>query len=309
MKKIGIFLITKNRYLAVKEYLYNILDECKINNIDIVIVDSSENDDIFDLVKNFNALNIIYLRYLDNVKVSIDKKVIWVVKKFFNEYEYMWFSSDGVIPNIKKLTQELDENLDLLVYDNEHKYICEYIYVPNLLLKKYCWRMTMLSSCIVSSKLLKNSLKFYKENNNLGFWLPMIYFYYYAINNKCFVKFVGDKNLWEKNRYIRPSFWLVSGNLLWQWGKIWVESIEALPKIYEKEKQETILSHDKNMKLFSIKKLISVQEWGNISLKKIKKYKNYIAKITDTNIFVFYFVTIFYKSCFIKWIKNLLKKR
>lgn len=42
MKKIGIFLITKNRYLAVKEYLYNILDECKINNIDIVIVDSSE---------------------------------------------------------------------------------------------------------------------------------------------------------------------------------------------------------------------------------------------------------------------------
>lgn len=72
----------------------------------------------------------------------------------------------------------------------------------------------------------------------------------------------------EKNRYIRPSFWLVSGNLLWQWGKIWVESIEALPEIYKKEKQETILSHDKNMKLFSIKKLISVQEWGNISLKK-----------------------------------------
>lgn len=35
----------------------------------------------------------------------------------------------------KKLIQELDENLDLLIYDNKHKYIHEYIYVPNLLLK------------------------------------------------------------------------------------------------------------------------------------------------------------------------------
>lgn len=310
-----IIIPTHNRLQAVQKYLEEAMRFCTNSSCDIIVFDTSQNNDIERLVAKFRhegMENLFYDRYFgETEKCAIDKKVFAAAAKYAPKYDYLLFSSDGTIIRADILINNVDKYLhdkfDLIVFDNSKTMeFFEKQYTDwRILFEECCWLMTRLGSIIVSSRLLQEAVKNYpfKLENTVGFWLPMSYFCCIDCC-KCRAVYKVIEGSWEQNPNIVESFWKVSGNLLWQWGKIWSEAIEALPKQYESKKNIVILSHDKYTRLFSFKSLVGMQAWNNITLDKVITYRRYISKVATLDIIFFYVIALICRRPIIVFLKK-----
>ena len=307
MKKLCVIIPTRNRSDCINYYLEEVVNKSSVKEIDYVIWDSSDNAETKQIVENFrkNGFENVFYEFYDEVleENAIDWKVYYAAKKYSKLYEYINFSSDATIIDydvlLPKINYFMKEQYQLIVFDREklldfdlRKYSDSCV-----LLKECCWRMTCLSATIVSGEFLCRVLSTSPMSSVgfPGFWLPMAYFDALK-GDRCKAVYVVEQNSWYPNRYLKDSFWKTSGDLLWQWGKIWSEAIYSLPRQYNCIKKEVILSLDQYTGMFSIKHLVSSQRWENITIKKIKKYKEYIKSVTKTDIVIFYLIAIFVRK-------------
>lgn len=313
-----IIIPTYNRLQAVQTYLEEAMCFCLNNSCDFIIFDTSPNNEIECLVAKFRQEgmgNLFYDRYFgETEKCAIDKKVFAAAAKYALKYDYLLFSSDGTIVRadilLNNVDQYLHEKFDLIVFDNSKTMdFFEKEYTDwCILFEECCWLMTRLASIMVSGRLLQEVVKNYpfKEKNTVGFWLPMSYFN--CVDGcECNAVYKVIEGSWEQNTNIVDSFWKVSGHLLWQWGKIWSEAIEALPKQYESKKNIVIRSHDKYTRLFSFKSLIGMQAWDNITLNKVITYRRYIKKVANLDIIFFYIIALLCRRPIVLLIKKAYK--
>ena len=105
--------------------------------------------------------------------------------------------------------------------------------------------------------------------------------------------YLPQAHFWTVNPRRSDSFWKVSGNALRQWGEVWCETIDALPAVYDSDKAAVLKSFDAHIHLFSVRQLVNMKPEGNLSLEKVRRYRPYIDRVTDTPVFWFYFVSIF----------------
>lgn len=316
LKKICIIIPTQNRAKSIECYLEAMAGSFYNKGVYVIIYDSSTDDSTKHIVYKYieqGFSNIEYARYKGETEPkAIDMKVFTACKKYCSEYSYLWLTSDRTIVNIDTLWDNINKycshGYDLIVYDNR-----DYM---GITLKEYtdctklfhdcCWRMTCLSAVLVSSRILTKCVENYPiiYLGSSQLWLPMTYFRVIANEPFKAIYFIKPDS-WKANPCMSDAFWASSGNILWQWGKVWCESVNELPSIYNNEKDFVIYSHDKYLRLFSIRSIISMRASGNITLEKVKEHSKYIPKITKTRMVWFYIVGIVISKRLIGIIRNI----
>lgn len=303
MKDLCLIIPTQDRPKQIEYYLQN--QACLFSKyaIDVIIYDSSMDDSTKNVVESMSMVdNVFYFRYTGKINISsIDNKVFEACKQFADplRYRYICLSSDSTILHFdkifSKLAGQMTQNVDLFILDDEsHLSFEERNYSdPKTLFHDLCWRMTMLCSNIISCSFLKEVVDKhpYEEESCKGFWLPMAYFKLFC-EGRCHAQFFRIAKYFSIYPFRVQSFWFLSGNVLWQWGIIWTESIDELPSFYDSEKSSVKLSHDKYMHIFSLYNLLIQKKYGNLTLSKIKNAKKFIPQVTKTPLIDFYLISI-----------------
>ncbi len=306
MKKLCIIIPTQNRPKEIARYLQEAAQPAFENHVDIVLYDTSRDDETKSVAEQHSShsyTSIIYNRYQGETdRDAIDRKVFSACKEYCGDYDYIWFSSDRTIVNVEamlpKLKNFMRDDFDLIVYDNRESFGISYQeYSDSRKLLHDCgWRMTCLSSVIVSCRFLKACIEKYPPDAGpiTSFWLPMTYFRTLADNTEGMLKAVWfvEKESWHANPCNAEAFWLLSGNVLRQWGEIWCDAMDSLPQFYDEERDFVIRSHDRQMHIFSKKSLLGLRSSGNVTLRKVHENRKYLLRASNTSLLWFYLIAM-----------------
>lgn len=316
MKKLCLMIPTKDRPDAIEAYLESQARIAGELGVDIVIQDSSTTSATREIVATWQNKQVCEIRYLYygecHVK-TIDEKVKAMCRIAMDEYVYLCFSSDGIILHVERIyaraKRYMDEGAALIVNGQTPLGELEDILIQNSreLLRRCVWRMLSLSSTIVSSALMRRALEYdaQHETDIQDLWLPMVYFRLLNPEEAIQAVYLYMPDALEQNPYIRVSFWRVQGLALWQWGERWCTVIDSLPPAYDDVKDEALRSHDGYVHLFSKKSIIFLREHNNFSLSDIRKYRQYIPRVTNTPIWYFYWAAIFIHPGIVRIYKKL----
>lgn len=318
-KALAIIIPTYNRLDCVKYYLDTQLEAFQNCGIDVVIYDSSEDSEVRDYVLKLcesGFQNLIYKHYHGEKNTrAIDEKVFSACREMCSDYEYIWFSSDGTVFQIENLWLSISNYIkcryDVIVLNHinarneEDKYYCD----SKTLLHDCGWILTMLGAGIVSTKVMEETMKQFPTSSKKNFWLwyPLAYFYLFA-ERPIKAVWLGCQNVYLENPFRTDAFWKVNGDALWQWGEVWVESIEALPGFYDDVKDDVIRSWDAHAHLFSVKGILGMKAQGQISFSDVIRYKKYLGKITDTKPIWFYIITLFGNQRALSWVRKIYRE-
>jgi len=304
MKELCLIIPTHNRADCIEEYLERQCASAAELGVDLILWDTSTDGKTEAIANDYRARgysNVHYDRYDGPTdRLAIDRKVVAACRKYGEQYPYLWFSSDGTIIDLPavfpKLKEELEKGYVLIGLGHEACPPAQRTeYTDCAALFRDCgWWLTSLTSTVYSSKLLRRAMDVLPLDSPdfRGLWLPMSVFY--TIADAPFqMLYLPQAHFWTVNPRRSDSFWKVSGNALRQWGEVWCETIDALPAVYDSDKAAVLKSFDAHIHLFSVRQLVNMKPEGNLSLEKVRRYRPYIDRVTDTPVFWFYFVSIF----------------
>lgn len=317
-KPLAIIIPTYNRLNCVRYYLEMQLEHFQRHNIDVIIYDSSDNDDIRLCVEVFQRTgyeNLVYRRYEESLNTkAIDEKVFAACCEMYPKYEYIWFSSDGTVFKIDELWPSICRGMegmcDLIVLNHQNAFNqVDTVYNDSKTLLHDCgWILTMLGTGIVSSEVVQEAVERFPTTSREAFWLwhPLAYFYVFAARPIKAV-WLGCQHTYEENPFRTDAFWKVNGDALWQWGEVWVQAIEALPPFYDEVKPYVMKSWDEHARLFSLKGLLGLRAQGQISFADVVKYGKNIGKITNTWAMWFYIITLPGNQAALSWVRKMYR--
>ena len=293
-------IIPTNTPPHLEGLLEEIASPAHIYNLDLFIYDSSTDYASQNLVEEYIAKgskNIHYIKSnLPQHASGIDEKVYQACRDVIKEYPFSWFTSDSIIPNLPLCLTYLEKfpltEFDVLIFNSTDK-PTEAIRIydsPVEFYRNYAWRMTLLSSTLISSKYVKKMVEGSKRTlGTVPLWYPMAVFTHLSAARTFTGVCVEAPNVYTSNpKRSRKSFWWVAGNSLWQWGEEWVNSVQSLPKAYDSVKKEVMLSHDRHTGIFSFQSLLKMAPDNNLTPEKIAAFKPYARLVTKTPIFLFY---------------------
>lgn len=302
-KQLGIVIITANRADTVRVFLEKILEpSCKLG-IDVIVFDSSLNEDTKQICEDFNKKgfrHIIYKRYNGSTDIlSIDNKVIDAYELYCKSYEYLWLTRDGLAINLNNVYEGISEKLrqkfDLIILDElsrDYKKHGNKIYTDcQKLFLEQCHQMTILGSTILKSDHIQAMIKEVPldKEKKYGIWQPMAYLTYFAKHKFKAASWVGM--LWLPNEAASPSsFW--HKRVFWQWGERWYKSISALPNVYDKYKPKIMKFKLVDCRPFSFEFLLKIRQAGSLDISTIKKYKEYLPYVCNTPLWKFYIIAL-----------------
>lgn len=303
-KKLAIIIPTANRSEAIEYYLKAMGSTLSILGIDIIVYDSSDTDDTFQVVKKCRkdkAKTAQYRRYVGNFDgVSLDEKVRAALSEYCDCYEYLWVCRDGLIINFSAIyngiycilqtsrpdvisvySKEEDyEKIGCKVYDN-----CTDFFGDNFR------HMTILGAIIVKSRFAQQVIDAEPIDSelNYGLWYPTAVFHYLADHKANMQTFVG--NTFFSNAFATPSsFWNRKGRALWQWGERWYKIVKNMPEVYNKEKDRVRIIEMQDFHPFGNMELLIMRGTKSLTYKSIRENKRYLIHVTRTPIWWFYCV-------------------
>lgn len=320
MNRHAFVIPTKDRPECIEYYLKTQGRALARAGFDIIISDSSAGETTKNIVARYktDGLDIVYDTYLEKSNAdNIDEKGFALCKKYCGQYDYIWLCSDGTVIDIGKVIPAIKQDMingeDLIILSDADvlPYTDRKFHDAVALCRDLCWRMLLLGSVIVSGRLLQETVVRYpyRQADNGTLWLPAAYFKVLSSGPVCAV-YRCINGIFGINPYKKGSFWYLSGNVLWQWGKVWCDTIDSLPACFDVVKDEVLLSHDRYMRVFSVKNLPRLKVSGNLTFRKLLRYKKYLKRVTDTP-FIFFIIAQFFPSTEIR-LMNLLssfKKR
>ncbi|UIJ39545.1 glycosyltransferase (plasmid) [Desulfobaculum bizertense] len=123
--KLAIIIPTCDRAVAIESLLCNSAWQLKKYGIDLIIYDSSSNDETEALITNFHADgcdNVYYHRYEGKFDgFSLDHKLVQAYKDYVDDYDYIWLCRDGLIVTIdncyKELFSAMNQKCDCIFVD------------------------------------------------------------------------------------------------------------------------------------------------------------------------------------------------
>lgn len=296
MKDLCVIVPTYNREDSIEYYLQTQLKNFCDNGIDVWIYDSSDGQETNRCVekyqqKGFSNLFYKYCSAEDNIYGSW--KTFYALLECATTYKYIWLSGDTTIIQInniiKQLKDCLKEEYDIIhIYqskdvDKSQAYsdCCE-------IFRLFWWSMTHWCSVIFSSKCISGMEEIMKKNLeiNNGFFIVTSVFEYMASREIHFY-YIKD-SLYIVSPYRLKSTAHLKKDILRSWAKVQSESIDSLPDIYDKYKNVTKKSTDRNIRLFSFFGVVILRADGNITISQIKEYGKYIKTVTETPLSWFY---------------------
>lgn len=304
MEELGFATIipTCNRPDAIK-YLLNITAWLhRQHGVDIIIYDSSDNDDTKKVVQGFIDLeyyNVRYERYTGKFDgFSLDDKIIAAYERFCEEYKYIWMCRDGLIPILSEFYDKIryyaNRNVGCFIIDTlsrvdglriektySTKEDCE------LLFKEQALRLQTLGMLIFSSQFAKKLIQTEPiSEKNYSLWQMAAPFHAFARDPFEIVYFTANvyaPNIFSSKRH----FWSSAEKLLRQWAVRWYEVVMNMPDAYSAVKDDCLMVYTVDFHPFTYKAVLEMRAYGGFNRKVLKKYKAYIPRVTRTPLWFF----------------------
>lgn len=270
--------------------------------IDVIIYDSSDNDETKSIVEDMRDngyYNVIYKRYEGIYDgFSLDHKIISAYSEFSDEYDYLWLCRDGLIPVVDEIIEKIryyaKQKVGCIIVDTksrtqnieiEKEYStrddCE------KLLLEHASRLQTLGMLIFSGTFAKRLVESVQlDDKTYSLWQMAAPFHLFAKEPYRVVFFT--KNLFAPN-YCASSthFWSKAEKALRQWSSLWKNVIEKMPDEYANAKDKCMMVYTVDFHPFTIKNVLEMRGWGGLTLKMVKQYENDLRVTTKTPIWCF----------------------
>lgn len=301
---ICVVIPTHGRSDILKECLVNVLDKYYIYGIDVIVFDSSTDNETEEMVNKLRGekyTNLYFKKYngrLDDR--SIDDKVISAYAYFSEIYKYVWVVRDRMMIHIENIYTQLrecfDNNADfIVVYNFGSGCITKETYTNALdLFKEQFCNMMVLGNTIFRSETIKKIINTIKvdKSKNYSLWQPLAIFEYIAKNKFLAYAFAQNVFYFHPAAYRRGggSFWLKF--YMWQWYKQITTIMTNLPEYYGKYRIIMLKENNRCFNLHGPNFLLGARVAGGLNYRLVKKYSSYI-KIADDNYLVaMYFIAL-----------------
>lgn len=271
IKKLVVCVLTYNRSEAIKVFIDKEIEILNRNQVDLIVYDSSEDEETEEIVHSFinrGYSNLLYKR-VDSIMKS-NEKFYYVAANIDKKYEYVWITHDHTIFN--------KESLEFIIKNLSAK--PDFIYLKtqsddfniiqesdlNSFFVKSVWQLGRFGAAILRQDSFLKQAKWdslvgkYLTESKMNFSHIGLYFQVLSeMDNPKIItlefprEFFYDTFRFNKLSWESESIRICLG--------CWGEVISALPKIYT-DKKEALESIDKYF----------ISKYNLINLKKNKKY-------------------------------------
>lgn len=296
---------TCNRPKAIKYLLDYAAVSHRRYGIDIIIYDSSNDNRTLDIVNDIRKngyFNVIYEKYTGEFDgFSLDHKVMKAYEEYADCYDYIWLCRDGLIPIVDEIYEKLcffkQKNIDCIIVDTKSR-------VNNLDIERYystsadcedflceqSARLQTLGMLIFSGKLARRLLETEPlREENYSLWQMAAPFHAFAKNPYPIV--FCTKNVFAFNAAAsQMHFWSKSEKALEQWAYRWYNVVSNMPEQYGNAKEKCMMVYTVDFHPFSARTVLEMRAYGGFNRKILKKYEEYLPKVTMTPLW--YFKTI-----------------
>ncbi|MDE7043981.1 MAG: hypothetical protein K2O97_03015 [Acetatifactor sp.] len=292
-----VLIPTCNRSDAIDFYLKSRLDVLRNDHFDVIIYDSSTDDRTKNVVENFIAKDYSNLQYVHYNDPTDDlygvKKVAVALSEYANNYEYVWLCGDTTILLLEEYEKEM---LELIKKD----YDVIHIYVNNknigsqqdmnykIFFENFFWSMTHWCSFILSKRLIREMDKWNDEYIKLNITAVTVFTIFAALANRGFkIAYINHRG-YKCSPYRTHAMSQQNKELLRGYAEMISIGINNLPKEYDTVKSAAKKNFTKNTGMFSWQGAIDLRTDGNLTLRKLNKYKKHLIQMTDVPIAWFY---------------------
>lgn len=293
---------TYNRPSRVKVWLAESMKTYYQYGVDVLFVDSSEDDETKNIIKNSNFKNVFYETFDDNTKTikdTIDEKVCYCFKIAAYKYDAIWPCHDVAMPDMKNIYEIFERSFyakeDLLIVDafynpDSLSYLEEYNNSHKMILDLY-GIMTSLSSVIYFSKLARKISDEYpvKKGINDGLWVPTVIFH--AIANNDFKATYIITHSFNSIPDNGASFWLKNKSVLKLYAERWPNIVKNLPVEYDSIRENILYNSFKEIN-FNDGFLLYCRVYGNFGFIDVLKNFNLFRKMMKKQFILLFILSL-----------------
>lgn len=290
MKKICVCVPTYNRPEAITEVMQTELEFLRKHSIDLLIYDSSTNQETERLVnQSVAAYENLYYKRVDSQIIS-NQKVFMIYEELQNSvYDYVWIIHDHTVFDeaaIRHIIQALETDADFYLLKMQSSgFGAEMIYTLDEFLLEGAWILNSFGTAIVKrGTMLRGSdwgdlKKKYMTKKTYNY--SHIGFYYERISQLenpvlCRLEFPREC-FFDFMRYQRPSWDKESIRICLE---CWGETISSLPEEYSNKK---LVLQTQDKWFLSRQSLIEHKRCGRYRLVDFLRYRKWIKLIMPEN--------------------------
>lgn len=315
-KKLCVCIPTYNRCDAIKAVLDIELDIFEKYGIDLVICDSSSNDEIKVLIENYKQkVDCLYYKRFNSSSPSNEKVFQIFEWALSSEYAFIWLIHDHTVCNedaVSFLMQELEKDFDFYLlnmqadgYGNE-----EFTDINEFFLKG-AWRLNSFGASVINTQTFLKSVDWEKMRGKYGGEKTLNYshigFYFERaaeINHlRACQLFFERKDFLD---FYRTNEITWSGDTLRICLECWGEVITRLPEVYT-DKLAVMRTQDKWF--LSKYSLLIYKKEHKYNFKMFRKYRKWIKKIYPEDYFRDFWISILPIKWLLQYYTKGLKSR
>lgn len=301
--KLAVCIPTFNRADVVEELLQRTYKQYAMRGWDIIIYDSSDNDDTYKIVERFGSVNHLKYKRIDSA-IHSNLKVYGIFEEMetTKEYDYLWVCSDSISWSdsaLELIDDALEDDYDLIIpnyRDVEH--IGTHLYSDKTEFFKNCaWHMTLYGATIVNCKTILNGNNWnrYKEK----YCIPSrinhshVAFYFEKIDElnefRALHIDVGKGSLKASPLKVESGW---RRDIFYVWVQCWPNMIYSLPQSYDPYKDYVIRQSGTNSEMFNVYGFLDLRRDRIISVLDFWKYRHVWNRVCDVPAYVIFAISI-----------------
>lgn len=298
-KTLALLIPTKDRMESLKFYLEKRGEIFGRHHIDIIVYDSSDNNEtqkyIDNYVKMHDAVKIVYHRFKDGAEdIHGVRKVLTAIKETAVIYDYVWLCGDQAVIDIEKcydrLKKRIQEQYDVIHIYHNNLGITDRSYDDETeFFSCFFWSMTLWGASVLSRRLILDMESYINHYLKTGGVNPIVFSVFSLLSEKQHTIFyIYVERLIEAPPTRTLSNAYTKKDMMNGWIKMIYHGFNFLPGSYDNAKPMALNGVKHNIGILSYFGAIQLRATGNIDLNQYNENKEAIKLLS---------------SCPMRWIK------
>lgn len=288
MSRLLITIIAKENWKYIDQWLFHTVQSPFFKDVDVIVIDSQENDELHTIVNNFifdGFTNIFY--YQEKNKVINNKNLLQrIYRKYKKKYDYLWIQSCDYLFDLKEIHPIIEQSninhTELIIltpqWMTEDKTIRQTYFDSVLLFERKNSQISIIDNVIVSASLANrlSELSTTENEKDFGIWLMESIFKIFADS-----KIHADSYLIQNMTNNVVANYYIQQNPITLWCRDWYSAIMNLPSCYDEYKKQALRIPRYFHNSFSVHSLLIALGSGMITRRDIKKNYSIIPLVSD----------------------------
>lgn len=291
-KTLALLIPTKDRMESLKFYLEKRGEIFSRYHIEIVVYDSSNNNETQEYLENYvkmhDAVKIVYHRFKDDAEdIHGVHKVITAIKETADFYDYVWLCGDQAVIDIEKcydrLKKTMQQQYDVIHIYNNSLGITDRTYDDETeFFSCFFWSMTHWCASVLSKRFIFDMEPHIKNYLKSGGPNPIVFSIFALLSEKRHTIFyIYVERLIEAPPTRTLSYAYTKKDMMNGWIKMIYHGFSFLPSSYDNAKLMALNGIKRNVRILSYSGTILLRATGNIDLKKYNENKEEIKFLSD----------------------------